>query len=91
MPLVKSDDYAFLVDIYSAKDKFAEEKKPSGFSKRQEKIIRYLKDNNKINTTSCSKVLGVSTDTALREITKLRIKGIITRRGVGRAIYYLLK
>lgn len=91
LPLVKSDDYAFLVDIYSAKDKFAEEKKPSGFSKRQEKIIRYLKDNNKINTTSCAKLLKVSTDTALRELIQLKIKGIIARRGISRAIYYVFK
>ncbi len=91
LPLVKSDNYAFIVNIYSAKDKFVEEKKPSGLSKRQERIIQYLKDNNKINTTSCAKLLKVSTDTALRELIQLKIKGIIARRGIGRAIYYVFK
>ena len=53
--------------------------------------MQYLKDNNKINTTLCAKFLKVSTDTALRELTWLKVKGMTVRRGVGRAIYYLLK
>ena len=91
LPTVKTDDYAFLVNIYSTKGEFVETKEILELSERQEKIVSYLKDNKKINTTSCTKLLDISNDTALRELTKLKSKGIIAKKGVGRTTYYVLK
>ncbi len=91
LPTVKSDDYTFLVNIYSTKDRFAEEKKTLELSKRQKKIISYLKNNDKISSSTCAKLLKISSDTALRELTKLRSKNIISKKGIGRNIYYTLK
>jgi len=36
-------------------------------------------------------ILGVSKDTAVKELTGLVSKNMIERAGVGRAIYYVLK
>jgi len=91
LPTIKSDDYTFLVNIYSSKDKFVEEKKTLELSERQEKILDYLKTKKRITTAICAELLNVSNDTALRELIKLKSKGIILRRGIGRAIYYALK
>ncbi|MBL7170611.1 MAG: putative DNA binding domain-containing protein [Candidatus Omnitrophica bacterium] len=91
LPVIKSDDYTFLVNIYSTKDKFMEDEKITEFSKRQEKIIDYLRSNKKITASRCAKLLNVSSDTALRELTKLKAEAIIVRKGIGRAIYYALK
>jgi len=91
LPTVKTDNYAFLVNIYSTKEKFVERKEASELSERQEKILFYLKDNKKINTASCAKLLNVSSDTALRELTQLKSRGIIAKKGVGRVTYYILK
>ena len=91
LPMVKTDDYTFLVDIYSTKDKFVEQGEPIEFSDRQGKIIFYLKTNKKINTASCAKLLNISNDTALRELTSLKVKGLIIKKGIGRATCYTLK
>jgi len=91
LPVIKSDDYTFLVNIYSTKDKFIEEKKPIEFSERQKKIIDYFRTNKRITTPVCAELLDISSDTALRELVKLKSDGIITRKGTGKAIYYVLK
>ena len=91
LPTIKSDDYTFLVNVYSAKDKFVEEKKTLELSERQEKILGYLKTKKRITTATCAELLNVSNDTALRELIKLKSKDIIIRKGVGRTIYYAFK
>lgn len=60
-------------------------------SERQRKIVDYLKENKKINTTLCAKLLNVSNDTALRELTELKSKGVIVKKGIGRTTFYALK
>jgi len=91
LPVIKSDDYTFLVNIYSTKDKFMEEKKTIELSERQKKIIGCLRTNKRITTPVCAELLGISSDTALRELVKLKSDGIIVRKGIGKAIYYVLK
>lgn len=91
LPMVKTDDYTFIVNIYSVKDKFVEKKETHDFNKRQEKIISYLKSNRKINTAMCAELLDVSSDTALRELTSLKTEGVIAKKGIGRATYYVFK
>jgi len=44
-----------------------------------------------VNNNTCAKLLNVSGDTALRELTYLKSKGLINRKGVGRTIYCVLK
>lgn len=91
LPAVKADEHAFIVNIYSSKDKFTEQKEPIELSDRQQKIISYLKANKKINTTSCAKLLDISNDTALRELSSLKTKGLIIKKGIGRTTSYALK
>jgi len=52
--------------------------------------MAYLKEHGTITRTTCVDVLGVSKDTALRELTALLSRGLIQRQGVGRGIYYVL-
>ena len=61
------------------------------FSERQASIIEYIESKKRIDTATCASLLNISGDTALRELTGLKSKGVIIRKGVGRAIYYMLK
>ena len=89
-PSIKTDEHIFLVNIYSTKDKFDEKKVPLDISGREEKVLSYLKAHTRIDTPSCAKLLNVSPDTALRELIKLKSKGLIASKGIGRATYYTL-
>ena len=68
-----------------------EEKKAIELSERQKKIIDYFRTNKRITTPACAELLGISSDTALRELVKLKSNGIIARKGIGKAIYYVFK
>jgi len=89
-PKIKADEYTVLVTLFSTKERF-EEKKVLELSGRQKKIMKYLEMNKRITTGTCAKLLNVSNDTALRELSKLKSLGIILRRGIGRGIYYVIK
>jgi len=91
LPLIEADNSSTVVTLFSTKDKFMEEKTTIELSERQEKIIDYIRTNKKISTSICAKLLNISSDTALRELTKLKKEAIIVRKGVGRTIYYVLK
>jgi len=60
-------------------------------SERQKKIVDYLKQHKKIKRKDCIDLLGLSKDTAVRELIDLRRKGIIVRLGEGKNTYYILK
>ncbi|MGQ9534930.1 MAG: ATP-binding protein [bacterium] len=60
-------------------------------NERDRKVIEYIKKVGKITTSSCAKLLKVSTDTALRELVRLKSMGLITKKGSGRITYYVLK
>lgn len=62
-----------------------------GLNKRQRKIIGYLRENKRINRSICMRVLEVSKNTAVRELSNLMEKNVIKREGIGRGIYYMLK
>jgi len=89
-PSIKSDNESIKITLYSTKEKFEEEKLLS-LSERQKKILKYLKNNNVITRSVCMKLLGVSKDTSLRELSGLKEKNIIEQIGIGRGIYYRLK
>ncbi|ODS36415.1 MAG: hypothetical protein A7316_02720 [Candidatus Altiarchaeales archaeon WOR_SM1_86-2] len=74
----------------ATKEEFEEEKLLE-LSERQKKIIEYLKENNRITRSACMQLLDVSKDTALRELSNLKLKNIIKQEGVGRGIYYMLR
>lgn len=45
----------------------------------------------RITTSLCAKLLNISNDTSLRELTKLKSLNIIEIKGVGKGTYYILK
>lgn len=91
-PKISSDNFNFIVYIYSAKSKFAEQgEKKNNLSERQKRIADYLLVNREITTSKCAKVLKVSNDTALRELGILLKRGKIVKKGIGRAVHYILK
>lgn len=90
LPSIKADKQTVLVTIFSTKEKF-EEEKILELSGRQKRIIEYLKKNQKITTSICANILGVSNDTALRELSKLKSRDMIKKKGIGRSVYYILK
>ena len=90
MPLIKADKESVLVTVFSTREKF-EEAKVLELSERQRKIVEYLKEHGRITRSICMKILDVSKDTAVRELSCLKSKGIVEQKGVGRGIYYVLK
>jgi len=90
LPSIKADKQSVLVTIFSTREKF-EVEKVLELSERQKKLIKYLRKNHRITTSICANILGVSNDTALRELSKLKSKEIIKQMGVGRGIYYVLR
>jgi ATP-dependent DNA helicase RecG len=60
-------------------------------SERDKKVIDYVKKNGKITTSECAKLLKLSTDTALRELIKLKSMGVISKKGVGRTTFYVIR
>ena len=56
---------------------------------RQNKIIEYMKEHEKITRKECISILNVSKDTAFRELDFLQEKSIIRRVGKGRNVYYI--
>lgn len=89
LPKIEADKHSVLVILYSTKEKFKEFEVE--LSERQKKIIKYLKENKRITRSVCMKLLKVSKDTAVRDLSSLKSKNIIQQRGVGRGIYYALK
>ena len=57
---------------------------------RQEKIVRYLVINEKIDNEQCQKVCNSIKRTATRDLTALVEKNILKRRGEKKGTYYIL-
>lgn len=55
---------------------------------RHKAILKYLGETGKITTSEVSRLLKVSEDTALRELTKLVEMKVLCRGGSGRSVYY---
>jgi ATP-dependent DNA helicase RecG len=90
MPEILSGGNSTLITLFSTKKNFAKEDLEM-MSERQQKIIDYLKKHGNISRIVCMDLLGVSKDTAVKELTGLVSKNMIERTGVGRAVYYVLK
>ncbi len=90
MPEILSGGNSTLVTLFSTKKNFENEELEM-LGDRQRKIIDYLKNHGNISRIVCMDLLGVSKNTAVRELTELVSKDMIERAGVGRGIYYVLK
>lgn len=90
LPLLKADKYSILVTLFSSKDKFGKERRIE-LTPRQKKVLTYLKREGRITTSLCAGLLKVSSDTALRELTKLIQLEMITRKGRGKGVHYTLR
>ena len=57
---------------------------------RQEKIIRYLVINERIDNEQCQKLCGSIRRTATRDLSSLAGKGLLVMRGELKGAYYVL-
>lgn len=90
-PIISSTENTFKVTLYNVNYKESNSTKlPSNLS-QEEKIIEYLKLNNKINRNIVEKLLDISS-TRVKSIIKNMINdNIIKSIGNGKNIYYILK
>jgi ATP-dependent DNA helicase RecG len=89
MPEILPSSHSVQVTLFSTKDKFEEEDRAL-MSDRQRKILEYLQQNATITSMICMDLLGVSKDTAVRELAKLVSIKRIQRQGSGRGTHYVL-
>ncbi len=57
---------------------------------RQNKLYRFIKSKVSVTKSESATLLGVSGDTALREIKVLVSEGLIKQSGVGKSTRYVL-
>jgi DeoR/GlpR family transcriptional regulator of sugar metabolism len=62
-----------------------------GLNDRQIKALRYIVQNQSISRSEYVKRFNVSLRTANYDPKLVEVKGLIERKGVGRAIRYILK
>jgi ATP-dependent DNA helicase RecG len=91
LPEIRANKNSFLVTLFSTKEKFELERERVLLNERQRKIINFIKNTGRITTRKCADLLNVSSDTALRELSRLKSIGLIERKGVGKGIYYVIK
>ncbi len=71
-------------------DKVIEMLQDISLNTRQEKIVRYLVINEKIDNEQCQKVCNSIKRTATRDLTTLVEKNVLGRRGEKKGTYYVL-
>lgn len=89
MPEILPGSHSVQVTIFSTKNKFEEDNRML-LSERQRKIVEYLQQYGTISRSTCMDILGVSRNTAARELAILVSKKRIQRQGGGRSVYYTL-
>jgi len=62
-----------------------------GLTERQKITIGYMKTHGRISSRDYQDLVGVSRQTASRDLNELVRKGIISRHGAKRGVYYILK
>lgn len=88
LPKIMADRFTVLITLFSAKEAFEKEERPE-LSERQKEILGFIEKNGRITVSQCAKLLDVSNDTVLRELSKLKSLRFITRKGTGRGVYYV--
>ena len=78
--------------VYLRKDKYTEEYlRKIGLSERQIKAVMYVKEKGKITNREYRTINAVSDETARLELSDLVKREILTSKGKGRSIKYVLK
>ncbi|GAI99429.1 unnamed protein product, partial [marine sediment metagenome] len=60
-------------------------------NERQKGILKYLLEYGRIASEECTRHFNIARDTANRDFRRLIEKGLIEKRGIGRATHYVLK
>lgn len=89
-PKIVAEKESVLVTLFSTKEKFEVRKERHILTERQKNILRYLRREERVTASSCARLLEVSNDTALRELSHLRKLQLIKKKGIGRGVYYTL-
>ena len=89
MPVITSSKNSTLVMLFSTKEKFEEKK--DNLTKRQREIIEYIQKNGRITKKECANLFNISDDTSLRELSTLKMLGLIDRKGVSTSTYYVIQ
>lgn len=76
-----------------SKGEYWESHKETSINERQRKVINRLLDgfDGKLTSSKWAKLVKCSSDTALRDIEDLLLKGMLVKEGTGRGTYYELK
>lgn len=70
--------------------KFLKEKGQIALTERQMKIVEHILKNDRVTSSSISKILGISRQAALKEMNKLADSGIIKLKGEKKGAHYIL-
>ena len=70
--------------------KFLKEKGQIALTERQMRIVEHILQNNRVNASNISKILGISRQAALKEMNKLVDLGVIELKGKKKGAYYRL-
>ncbi len=90
-PLILDSDNAFKVTLFNVNyTEEAEKILPSNLT-QEEKIVEYLKKNNKINRLIVESLLEVSKTRANDILNKMLTENLLKQIGSGKNIYYVLK
>ncbi|MFO8078021.1 MAG: ATP-binding protein [Thermoplasmatota archaeon] len=65
--------------------------KEKGLNDRQIESVEYLKENERIKRKTYSDIFDIGATTAYKELDEMIEKGILGRRGEGRATHYVLR
>ncbi|MEK6646160.1 MAG: hypothetical protein AABY84_05765 [Candidatus Firestonebacteria bacterium] len=84
----KTDEYSFIINIYSAKDKFVGEEELPEFNERQKKAIEYVKKKGSISRKEYKQLNGISHTIAHKELKNLAEKDIFKIQGAGKYLRY---
>ena len=94
IPRISADKYSMLVTLFSTKEKFEKEKKfkhEKKLSNREIKIIELINKQGSIKSRDVQDMFNVSRDTANRYLNRLIKIKMVNRKGIGKAVYYILK
>jgi len=87
----KEGKHGFSVVFYRSFDKNAPKNAPNNISKMGNKILSELIKNNKITYEELSSILKVDRTTVMRNISKLKEKGLVKRIGSKKGGYWKIK
>lgn len=90
-PIILGTENTFKVTLYNVNYKENENLNLPSILSQEDKIIEYLKINNKINRSVVEKLLSISSTRAKIIIKNMINSNIIKAIGTGKNIYYVLK